>query len=95
MAARQKRLNATDRPYVCGGAPGLAAENAGVPLELSPKLIEIFEDGQQRYGPREWSSNIIRRLEDACGTQVLAPGFPAQMVDDEPEEPGYEVIPKR
>ena len=71
------------------------AENAGVPLELSPKLIEIFEDGQQRYGPREWSSNIIRRLEDACGTQVLAPGFPAQMVDDEPEEPGYEVIPKR
>jgi len=23
----------------------------------------------------------------------LVPGFPAQMVDDEPEEPGYKVVP--
>ena len=61
----------------------------------SPLLIKIFEDGQERYGPREWSSNIVRRLEDACETQVLAPGFPEEMVDDEPEEPGYEVIPNR
>lgn len=67
------------------------ADKVGVPLELNPLLIKIFEDGQDRYGPREWSSNIIRRLEDACGTQIVAPGFPAQLVDDEPEEPGYEV----
>ena len=71
------------------------AENAGVPLELSPLLIKIFEDGQERYGARDWSSNIVRRLEDACNTNVLAPGFPAQMLDDEAEEPGYEVIPNR
>jgi len=70
------------------------ADRAGVPLEISPKLIEIFKDGQDRYGPREWSPNIIKRLEEACSTQILAPGFPAEMVDDEPEEPGYEVIPK-
>ena len=69
------------------------AEQAGVPLEISPRLIEIFEDGQSRYGAREWSPNIIRRLEEACDTQVLADGFPAQMVDLEPEEPGYEVVP--
>ena len=68
------------------------AEDAGVPLEISPKLIEIFEDGQERFGPREWSSNIIRRLEEACDTKVLAPGFPAEMTDDEPEESGYEVV---
>ena len=70
------------------------ADRAGVPLELNPKMIEIFEDGQRRYGPREWSPNIIRRLEDACNIKVLAPGFPAEILDDEPEEPGYEVIPK-
>jgi 3-hydroxyisobutyrate dehydrogenase len=70
------------------------ADRAGVPLELNPKLIEIFEDGQRRYGPREWSPNIIRRLEDACHIKVVAPGFPAEILDDEPEEPGYEVIPK-
>ena len=71
------------------------AEDADVPLEISPKLIEIFEDGQSRYGPREWSPNIIRRLEEACDVEVLAPGFPPEMVDDEPEEPGYEVVPPR
>ena len=69
------------------------ADRAGVPLEISPKLIEIFKDGQDRFGPREWSPNIIRRLEDACNTQVLAPGFPAQILDEEPEEAGYEVVP--
>ena len=70
------------------------ADRAGVPLEISPKLIEIFKDGQDRYGPREWSPNIIKRLEEACNVDILAPGFPADMVDDEPEEPGYEVSPK-
>ncbi|MGB2491458.1 MAG: NAD(P)-dependent oxidoreductase [Candidatus Puniceispirillum sp.] len=70
------------------------ADRAGVPLEISPKLIEIFKDGQERYGPREWSPNIIKRLEEAVGVDILAPGFPAEMTDDEPEEAGYEVIPK-
>jgi 3-hydroxyisobutyrate dehydrogenase len=70
------------------------ADRSGVPLEISPKLIEIFKDGQDRYGPREWSPNIIKRLEEACDVQILAPGFPADMVDDEPEEKGHEIIPK-
>jgi len=70
------------------------ADRANVPLELSPKLIEIFEDGQENYGPREWSPNIIRRLEDATGLDITAPGFPAEMVDDEPEVSGQEVKPK-
>ena len=70
------------------------ADRRGVPVELSPVMVEIFNDGAARYGAREWSPNIIRRLEDATGLSILAPGFPAQMTDDEPEEPGYEVIPK-
>ena len=69
------------------------ADEAGVPLELSPLLISIFDDGIARYGERELSPNIIRRLEDATGLDIRAPGFPAQMTDDEPEEPGYEVRP--
>ena len=70
------------------------AEQHNVPLEVLPLLIKIFEDGQARFGPREWSPNIIKRLEQACSTQVLAAGFPAEMNDFETEEPGYEVIPK-
>lgn len=69
------------------------ADRVGVALEISPKLIEIFKDGIERYGEREWSPNIIRRLEEACGLEVLAPGFPAEMLDDEAEEPGYEIDP--
>lgn len=71
------------------------ADRAGVPLDINPLLIKIMEDGAQRYGMREWSPNIIRRLEDACNISVLADGFPAQMVDDEPEEPGYEIHPRK
>ena len=70
------------------------ADRYDVPVELNPVLVEIFKDGGARYGSREWSPSIIRRLEDATGLSILAPGFPAQMIDDEPEEPGYEIIPK-
>lgn len=70
------------------------ADRHEVPLEISPVLIDIFDDGIERFGPREWSPNIIKRLEEACDISILAPGFPAEMVDDEPEEPGYEVVPK-
>ncbi len=66
-----------------------------VPLEISPLMIRIFQDGQRRYGARANSDDIIRRLEEATGADVRAPGFPAEMVDDEPEEPGYEVVPRR
>jgi len=68
------------------------AERNGVPLEVSPLLIDIFKDGEERFGSREWSPNIVRRLEEACDTQVLAPGFPAEMVDNEPELSGAEVM---
>jgi len=71
------------------------AKQLDVPLELSPLVLDIFKDGQRRYGPREFSPNIIKRLEQACGVEVLGTGFPAQMVDDEPEAAGYEVVPRR
>jgi len=69
------------------------AEDADVPLEISPLMVEIFNDGIAKYGDRELSPNIIRRLEDATGLDVTAPGFPTELTDDEPEEQGYEVVP--
>ncbi len=70
------------------------ADRANVPLDISPVLIEIMRDGEERFGPREWSPNIIKRLEEATGLSILADGFPADIVDDEPEEAGYEVVPR-
>lgn len=71
------------------------ARDHQVPLELSPLVLDIFKDGQAKFGAREHSPNIIRRLEEPLGIKVLGTGFPAEMVDDEPEEPGYEVVPRR
>ena len=71
------------------------ADRAGVVLEISQAMIKIFKDGEAHYGPGEFSPNIIRRLEDATGLDIRAPGFPAEILDDEPEEPGYEVVPNR
>ncbi len=67
------------------------AKRANLNLELAPMMEQIFKDGQERYGSRELSPNIIKRLERAAGIDILAPGFPTEMVDDEPEEVGYEV----
>lgn len=67
------------------------ADRANVPLEMNPLMIQIFKDGIARYGERELSPNIIKRLEEATGLDITYPGFPAEMTDDEPEEPGYEV----
>ena len=69
------------------------AEDAGIPLEISPLMVDIFDDGIAKYGDRELSPNIMRRMEDATGLNVTAPGFPAELTDDEPEEQGYEVVP--
>ena len=69
------------------------ADRANVPLEIAPMLVDIFDDGIARYGERELSPNIIKRLEEATGLDIRAPGFPPEMTDDEPEEPGYEVVP--
>ncbi|WP_146346816.1 NAD(P)-dependent oxidoreductase [Phaeobacter marinintestinus] len=68
------------------------ADRAGVPIELNPLLISIFADGIERFGPRELSPNIIRRLEEVTGLEIRAPGFPSEMTDDEPEEQGAEVV---
>ncbi len=70
------------------------AEKHNVPLEISPLMVELFDDAIEKYGPRELSPNIIKRLEDKTGLSILADGFPPEMLDDEPEEAGYEVVPK-
>ena len=71
------------------------AHEAGVPVELSPLIVRLFKEAEATFGTREFSPNIIRRYEEPLGIKVLGTGFPDQIVDDEPEEPGYEVVPRR
>ena len=63
--------------------------NAG--LEISPKIVDIFKDGQKKYGSRAWSSMIVKRMEDIHNINFRADGFPEELTDNEPEEKGYEI----
>jgi 3-hydroxyisobutyrate dehydrogenase len=67
------------------------AKKLGAPLEISPKVVEIFKDGQKKYGSRAWSSMIVKRMEDLNNIDFRAKGFPDELIDNEPEEKGYEI----
>jgi 3-hydroxyisobutyrate dehydrogenase len=67
------------------------AKKLNAPLEISPKVVEIFKDGKKKYGSRAWSSMIVKRMEDLNNINFRADGFPNELVDDEPEEKGYEI----
>ena len=67
------------------------AKKLNAPLEISPKIVEIFKDGQKKYGSRAWSSMIVKRMEDLNKINFRAEGFPEELIDNEPEEKGYEI----
>ena len=51
----------------------------GVPLRLAGLMEQTFIEGRARYGGEAWSSMIVKLLEDAVGTPLRAPGFPARL----------------
>jgi len=67
------------------------AEKLDIPLEISPLALSIFKDGHKKYGPRAWSSMIVKRMEELNNTNFRAEGFPSELIDNEPEEKGYEI----
>ena len=67
------------------------AKKLNTPLEISPQIVEIFKDGQKKYGSRAWSSMIVKRMEDLNNINFRSNGFPDELIDNEPEEKGYEI----
>jgi len=67
------------------------SKKLNTPLEISPFVLDIFKDAQKKYGPRAWSSMVVKRLEDKFGLDFRSNGFPDELVDDEKEEKGYEI----
>ena len=67
------------------------AKKLNASLEISPKIVEIFKDGQKKYGSRAWSSMIVKRMEDLNKVDFRANGFPEELIDNEPEKKGYEI----
>jgi 3-hydroxyisobutyrate dehydrogenase len=68
----------------------IATENF-IPLEISPVLNKIISNGIKELGPRANSPSIVSILERITGLEIVAPGFPTEIKDHEPETFGYEV----
>jgi 3-hydroxyisobutyrate dehydrogenase len=63
---------------------GLAHElgdELGVPLELATLVERTFARAREEYGGSAWSPMVVKLLEDALGTDLRAPGFPARIED--------------
>ena len=67
------------------------AKKLNASLEISPRIVDIFKDGQKKYGSRAWSSMIVKRMEDINQINFRAEGFPEELVDNEPEKKGHEI----
>ena len=61
------------------------------PLEISPFVLNIFDDAEKKYGPRAWSSMVVKRFEDKYNLNFRASGYPEELVDNQEEEKGYEI----
>jgi len=48
----------------------------GVPLDLAGQTEQTFIRARSQYGGGAWSSQVVKLLEDALGTDLRAPGFP-------------------
>ena len=51
----------------------------GVPLDLASMTNQTFIKGKAAYGGAAQSTQIAKLLEDALGTDLRAPGFPARL----------------
>ena len=51
----------------------------GVPLDLAGQAMQTFIRAKAAYGGGAWSSQVVKLLEDATGTDLRAPGFPAEL----------------
>ena len=51
----------------------------GVPLNLAALTQQTFITGAATYGRDAQSTQIVKLLEDALGTDLRAPGFPARL----------------
>lgn len=61
-----------------GFAMGFGQE-FGVPLDLAGQVQQTFVKGRAAYGGQAQSTQIVKLLEDALGTDLRAEGFPARL----------------
>ena len=56
------------------------AEKLDVPLELGSITQQIFRRARGLYGSQAQSPEVVRLLEQACGLEIRADGYPTELV---------------
>ena len=66
------------------------AEKLGVPLELGGMTQQIFTRARGLFGGQAQSPEVARMIEQACGLELRAPGYPTELVagDEAPRPSG-------
>ena len=54
-----------------------------IPAEISKLMNKIFQKGRKKYGDRALSTSIVKLIEDECGENLRAIGFPSKLEDKE------------
>ena len=62
-----------------------------IPAEISKLMNKIFQKGRKKYGDRALSTSIVKLIEDECGENLRAIGFPSILEDKEIKKNGLEV----
>ena len=68
------------------------AQKLGVPLELGSMTQQIFTRARGLLGGNAQSPEVARLIEQACGLELRAPGYPAELLaeDGAPRPSGTE-----
>jgi 3-hydroxyisobutyrate dehydrogenase len=61
------------------------AEKLGVPLELGSMAQQIFRRARGLMGGNAQSPEVVRMLEKACDLELRAPGYPTELVANDPQ----------
>ena len=56
------------------------AQKLGVPLELGSMTQQIFTRARGLFGGNAQSPEVARLIEKACGLELRAPGYPAELL---------------
>ncbi len=64
------------------GLVNAIAEKLGVPLELGSHTQQIFRRARGLFGSEAQSPEVVRMIEQACGLELRAPGYPSELVAD-------------
>ena len=62
-----------------------------VPSKLMPTTLNLFNEGKKKLGHKEFSTAIVKLLEQKCNEILKSSGFPKILVDNDPRRKGYQI----